>query len=77
MTFRIENVKRASLVVEEEQVRALIGALSYFNSSAANNFQAGYAPGNSEDQELAREHLLARQMEETLVELLEAMEGEN
>lgn len=77
MTFKIEIVKRASLVVDEEQVRALIEGLSYYNSCATNNFQAGYERGNQEDQELAREHKLARDMQETLERLLEAMEEEN
>lgn len=76
MTYKIETVKRASLIVEEDQVRSLIGALTYYNSCAWNNFDAGYERGNSEDEELKQEHALAREMQSTLEELLDHMEQE-
>lgn len=72
----IESVKQATLTLEVDDVRALLGALSYYNSSAYNNFQAGYEPGNPEDQELQREHQRACQIEESLNYLLIEMDEE-
>ena len=68
----IETVKRATVTLDEYEIRALLEGLSYYNSSAHNNFGAGYQPGNEVDQELMRDHQAVR----ALQQVIEAIDNE-
>ena len=56
---------KVSMELGEIEARALLGALSYYNMSAENNFQAGYG-SSPEERELLEEHKAARAIQEAL-----------
>lgn len=72
----IETVKRVTLTLDEFELRALEGALSYYNMSAENNFDAGYRVANAEDNELKREHKACRQIATEISDLISEMDRE-
>lgn len=73
----IESVKRATLTLDEFKIRALHDALSYYNTCANNNFDAGYERGNEMDKELKRDHKAARDIEAAVAALVDQMNEED